>query len=291
MKKIIRIFLQIMGILITLILLAWILFAQVAFKFRTPDKDAIMAFRKNQVQLSFHDLEIEGHNIHYAQTGNDTLPTLIFIHGSPGSWDAFEAYLQDEELLKKFRMVSIDRPGFGFSDFGRSENLGTQSNLISPCFRQLANGKPLYLVGHSLGGPLIIKLSADNPGRFSGLVILAGSVDPLLEEKESWRVPLMHFPLEYLAPGAMRPSNKELWWLKKDLVDLKKDFAKIDCPVIIVHGDQDNLVPVANSDYARKMLIHSPSVQLRILPGANHFIPWTRFEEIKEMLLKLTVDR
>jgi pimeloyl-ACP methyl ester carboxylesterase len=59
----------------------------------------------------------DGHNLHYIETGNAQKPTLI-LHGSPGSWNAFKEYLQDTTLLKKYRMIAIDRPGFGYSDFG-----------------------------------------------------------------------------------------------------------------------------------------------------------------------------
>ena len=122
--------------------------------------------------------------MHYAQSGNDTFPTIVFVHRSPGSWNAFSKYMKDKELLDKYRMVSIDRPGFGNSDFGKAEPLEEQSALISPLFNDWKNGKPIYLVGHSLGGPLIIQLYADNPGLVDGLVLLAASVDPAEEKKE-----------------------------------------------------------------------------------------------------------
>ena len=277
--------------IVILVLLAWLIGAQFVFKFRTPDAEAQKSFAQKNIPFSFHDKLLNDRKIHYAVSGIDSLPTIIFIHGSPGSWDAFESYMLDTDLLKKFRMVSIDRPGFGYSDFGKSENLATQSIMISPVIKDLKNGRPVILVGHSLGGPLLIKLFADNPDAFQSLVILSGSVDPALEEKESWRQPLMYFPLEYFVPGAMRPSNKELWWLKKDLVSLKDDFPKVDCPVYIVHGQQDNMVPLANAEYSRKMLTHSPKVEMVLLPGANHFIPWRNYEEIKTLLLSINISR
>jgi len=285
MRKILKFLLRMVIAIVVVLLLAWLVGAQIVFKFRTPDAEAEKSFAQKKIPFSIQNHVVNGRNIHFAVSGIDSLPTLLFIHGSPGSWNAFEAFMQDEDLLKKYRMISIDRPGFGYSDFGKSENLATESAMISPVINHLQNGRPIYLVGHSLGGPLLIKLFADHPDYFKSLVILAGSVDPSLEEKETWRKPLMYFPLEYFVPGAMRPSNKELWWLKTDLVDLKPDFAKITCPVYIVHGEQDNMVPVANADYSRKMLVNSPRVIMVMLPGANHFIPWTRFEEIKKLLL------
>jgi pimeloyl-ACP methyl ester carboxylesterase len=49
------------------------------------------------------NLLFDGHNLHYIETGNAQKPTLIFLHGSPGSWNAFKEYLQDTTLLKKYR--------------------------------------------------------------------------------------------------------------------------------------------------------------------------------------------
>lgn len=272
------------------ILIAWIIFAQSCMTFRKADSEMKKEFDKKGVTLTTVTEKIDGRNIHYAQTGADSLPTIYFIHGTPGSWDAFAGYLQDKELLQHFRLISVDRPGFGYSDFGDAANLQRQSELISPLFYKLANGKPAYLAGHSLGGPMILKLSADNSSFFSGLVILAGSVDPAEEKPEKWRPIIFKTPLNWLVPGAMRPSNVELWYLKKDLVYLVADFKKITCPVFILHGDKDVLVPVHNVEYIKNMLVNAVSVSVTIFPGENHFIPWTKFKEIKDVLLRLPVQ-
>ena len=94
-------------------------------------------------------------------------------------------------------------------------------------------------------------------------------------------------PLNFLVPGAFRPSNEELWYLKKDLMLMDKNWDKITCPVWIVHGDKDDMVPVNNVTYAMRKLTSAKSVKVKIIPGANHFIPWTHFKEIKDVLLNL----
>ena len=280
-------FLMISFIIVTIILLVWIIIAPGCMSFRKADSEMKKEFDKKGVQLTTATEKVDGRKIHYAKTGNDSLPTIYFIHGTPGSWDAFAGYLEDQALLKHFRLISVDRPGFGFSDFGSAENLQRQSQLISPLFYKLFNGKPSYIAGHSLGGPMIVKLAADNPGFFSSIILLAGSVDPSVEKPEKWRPIIFKTPLNWLVPGALRPSNIELWYLKTDLVKLKDDFKKITCPVFILHGDKDVLVPVSNVEYAKKMLIHAASITVTIFPGENHFIPWTRFNEIKDLLLHL----
>ena len=184
-------------------------------------------------------------------------------------------------------MVSVDRPGFGYSDFGEPQHLDVQSVWISRLFPLLDNHKPLFLAGHSLGGPLVIKLAAENPRIFSGLLVISGSIDPGEEKPEKWRPWLFKTPLNYLVPGAMRPSNEELWYLKKDLVGLEKDFSKIICPVYFIHGARDTWVPPGNVDYGKKLLINAPVVKVTLIPDANHFIPWSGFAEIRAVLLKL----
>jgi pimeloyl-ACP methyl ester carboxylesterase len=267
--------------------LSWLLFAQSCMSFRKSDADEKTEFAKYNVQLRTATFKVDGRHIHYAMTGNDSMPTIFFIHGSPGSWNAFADYMKDSILLRKFRMVSIDRPGFGYSNYGQAQHLDVQSLLISPLFTRMANHKPMFLAGHSLGGPLIIKLGADNPKIFSGLVVISGSIDPAEENPEKWRPWLFNTPLNFFVPGAFRPSNEELWYLKKDLVMLKNDFPLITCPVYFIHGAMDTWVPPVNVDYGKKLLVNAPKVDETLIPGANHFIPWTKFKEVRAVLLKL----
>ena len=274
-------------VIISIVLILWLIMAQSCMTFRMSDATAKEKFKAKGVDVVMNTITVNKRNLHYVKTGSDSLPTIVFVHGTPGSWDAFENYLEDKDLLQKFRMIAIDRPGFGYSDFGKPLNLAQQSVIISPLFDYIKNDKPVYLVGHSLGGPMIVKLAADNPGRVAALVLLAGSNDPAQELPEKWRPVLYKSPLTYLVPGAMRPSNEELWYLKKDLVYLKDDFPKITCPVYIVHGLKDNMVPPANVDYDKKMLVNASKIEELIFPDANHFIPWTRYQPIKDLLLKL----
>jgi len=274
-------------IILGIILAVWVILAQSCMQFRISDNDAKKKFSDAGVALYTETVTVDGFNMHYVKTGNDSFPTLFFVHGSPGSWEAFSRYLEDKDLLAKYRMISVDRPGFGDSEFGNAKNLNDQSRLISPLLSLTKNSKPVYIIGHSLGGPMAIRLAADNPQFFSGIVLLAGSVDPAEEKPEKWRPILYRTPLKFLVPGAMRPSNEELWYLKNDLLLLKKDFSKIDCPVYIIHGDKDNLVPVGNAAYAKEMLVNAKKVETKILPGASHFIPWQHYDEIKEVLMGL----
>ncbi len=274
--------------IIIIILGCWVFFAQSCMKFRMSDSKATASFTKAGIPLFTETITINGFDIHFAKTGNDSLPTLFFVHGSPGSWDAFSVYMQDKDLLATYRMISIDRPGFGYSQFGDAKNMQDQSDIISPLLKYIDNKKPIYIIGHSLGGPLAIKLAADNPATFAGIVLLAASVSPADEAPEKWRGLFANSSLEYLLPGAFRPSNKELWAFKKDIIPLSKQFDAIICPVWIIHGDKDKFVPVANVAYAKTMLVNAKAVEIKILKDAPHFIPWEPwYIDVKEVLMQL----
>ena len=207
-----------------ILITVWLVFAQCSMKYRISDKKAKEKFLKKGVALHTESAKVDGFDIHYAKTGNDTFPTLFFVHGSPDGWTRYEKFMQDKDLLTKYRMISIDRPGFGYSQFGDAKNIADQSKLISPLVRSIQNGKPLYAVGHSYGGPVIVKLQVDNQDLFDGLVLLAAAVDPQEEKPERWRYIMKIPPLNYLLPGAYRPSNTEHVYLKKDLKELDKEW-------------------------------------------------------------------
>lgn len=272
---------------VAVILIVWLIMAQSCMKFKISDSKAKEAFKQAGVTLTTVTVSVGEKNIHYAKTGNDSLPTIIFVHGSPGSWDAFARYMQDTALLAKYRMISIDRPGFGLSDYGIAEPMAKQAALIEPVIKQLQNGKPMYLAGHSLGGPVVVWLAGDNPELYSGIVLLSASVDPAEEKPEKWRGVLDNTPLRFFVPGALRPSNSELKFFKKDINELQSRFPKIKCKVFIVHGTKDTFVPAGNAAYAEKKLVNAVSVETTLIQGANHFIPWTHYAIIKNILMQL----
>jgi len=269
------------------LLIFWLLQARRTMKFRESDDVAKKEFDSLGIVLTTKTIHAGKFNLHYVQVGNDTMPTLFFVHGSPGSWNVFKRYLQDKDLLAKYRMVSVDRPGFGYSEFNHAMNLQDQTVIIDCLLRLIQNKKSIFLIGHSLGGPLIVNLALNDPSLVSGLVVLAGSLDPDAEKPERWRPALFKTPLNYFVPGAWRPSNEELWYLKADLKRLDKRLDQIKCPIWLMHGTKDDLVPFSNVAYAKEKFMNS-KMEVKVLPDANHFIPWTHFLDIKEVLLSLS---
>ena len=266
----------------------YLLFCQSCMRMRMISKKTTEYFSKQNTTFKDVTFKIsEIHQIHYIETGDSTKPTLFFLHGSPGSWDAYKTYLSDLDLQKKFRLIAIDRPGFGYSNFGEAEDLNTQASLIFPFVQSKNNNQPITLIGHSMGGPVAVKLAIKNPTFFKNLVILAGAIDPNAETPEEWRPILMAKPIRYLIPGALRPSNDELWWLKEDLKIMKPQLHKITSNVIIIHGTKDPLVPYSNVAFMEKKFVNAKKIETIPIENANHFIPWEHYEIIKKSLFSL----
>ncbi len=266
--------------------LSYIVFAQSCLRMRVNDNKAIKQFELKGVKLIFNDFIKNDLKIHYAKTGNDSASTIIFVHGSPGSWDAFEAYLMDSLLIKKYRLISVDRTGFGHSNFNEPQTLKTQTTILNKFIQSIDNNKPIYLVGHSYGGPLVASMAIENK-KINGIVILAGALSLALENPEKWRKIFMNNPLEMMVPGALNPSNHELWWLKNDLEDLDKNLNKITCKTIAIHGDKDKLVAYGNLKYMKENITGADTLKAITLKDTDHFIPWTNFELVRKELLHL----
>ncbi|WP_460558895.1 alpha/beta fold hydrolase [Ferruginibacter profundus] len=266
----------------------WLLLAQCfIMRNRWSDKKAYSVFKSKQVPLIIYDTVINKRHLHYAVCGPDTLPTLVFIHGSPGSWMNYMKYMWDSSMRKKFRIVAIDRPGFGYSDFGKAMHLQEQCNIILPVLQQLKTSAPMYVAGHSMGGPVAVKLAADNPELFNTVILIAGAIDINQEAKETWRKIMNVRPMYWALPGAFGPSNTELLYLKNDLLPLQEDFKKVTCNILFVHGDKDTWVPIKNIAYGTKMMVNARSITADTLRGADHQIPWKRMDELKKILLQL----
>lgn len=269
------------------VILSYLLLCQSCATMRMTPKEDKVFFDTAKLKYKDSSIAIDDSKIHYIETGKKENPTLFFVHGSPGSWDAYKDFLKDTLLLKKYRMIAIDRPGFGYSDFGNAKNLYEQAHLIEALVEKIKNGKNIYLIGHSYGGPVIVKMAVDKPNDFKEIVILAGAIDPDAETPEKWRAVFKSKPLRYIVPGALRPANDELWWLKTDLKNMKPTLNKITTNVLIIHGTKDPLVPYSNAAFIQKEFINAESMELISIKDANHFIPWEHFAEIRDKLLTL----
>ncbi len=257
--------------------------------FRMSPQEVTAFFSERNVHATQHSYKVGSREIHYVKAGDESKPLVLFVHGSPGSLSAFIHFLADSTLLCTTSLIASDRPGFGYSNFGQGEaSLRKQSEILKPILEKHKGNRPVILVGHSLGGPLIARMSIDYPELVDGLIIVAGSVDPELEPNETWfRAPLATPFLSWLLPRSLRASNEEIYHLKPELEKMLPLWSAIRCNVIVIQGQKDSLVPAGNADFARKMLVNA-RVTLVLKEEMDHFVPWSNPELIRDAIFSMT---
>lgn len=275
-------------LLVPIVIFCSALLMDSCLQFRMSTTEINTYFKDKQNKATLKQYEIGKRTLNYLITENTNKPLVIFVHGSPGSLSAFIDFMADTVLLNKAQLISVDRPGFGASDFGYAvPSLNEQAKLLKPVLEVNKKNRPVILVGHSLGGPLIAKMAIDYPELVDGLIFVAASVDPDLEPNETWfRAPLATPFLKWILPRSFRASNDEIYKLKPELEQLVPEWSEIKVPAIVIQGTKDSFVPAANADFAKRMLIHS-SAQVQIIEGVDHFIPWNHPEIIRNAILDL----
>jgi pimeloyl-ACP methyl ester carboxylesterase len=245
-------------------------------------------FEKKEKKGTLHQYEFDHQKINYLKVGDEELPLVVFVHGSPGSLSAFIDFMADTVLLSKAQLITVDRPGFGESNFGYGEkSMARQSSVLKPLIEKNKLSRRVILVGHSMGGPVISRMAMDYPELIDGLVIVAGSIDPDLEPNETWfRAPLATPFLRWILPRSFRASNQEIYHLKPELQEMLPLWEKIKASTIIIQGKKDVLVDPSNAYFAKKMIVNAP-LELVMVDEMNHFVPWSNPELIRSAIIKL----
>ena len=237
---------------------------------------------------AFQDYTIDGRTMHFVEAGtNGPVPTVLFIHGSPGDWKAWAQYLSDPDLSSRAQLIAVDRPGFGGSGAGNAErSLEQQCKDIAPLLDRAAPGQRLLLVGHSFGGPVVCRLAMDYPDKVTDLIILAGSIDPGQEHTKWYQYAAEWWIFRWLVPADLLMANREIRPLKGGLTEMMPLWPKIHQRVTVVQGLADNLVPPENADFAERMMTNARPLEIIRIPGMNHFLPWKQYPLVKEKILE-----
>lgn len=220
------------------------------------------------------------------RAGDATGPRVILVHGTPGSASSWADYLLSPP--PGMEVLALDRPGFGASGpAGAVTSLAAQAAAVAALLP--TDGRPVVLLGHSLGGPIVARVAAEHPDRVTALVLLAASLDPAqdrihpLQRMGEWT------PVRALLPRILRNANAELMVLEPELQALATLLPLITAKVVIVHGTKDDLVPVANVPFMQARLTGARCVQTVLLEGRNHFLPWNS-EDVIRTALRSTLE-
>ena len=115
--------------------------------------------------LSRATIEVAGHRWVYAYS-NDAprdAPTVVMVHGFTGSKENW--YLLAERLRGRYRLLIPDLPGWGESERKAGEDYGfvAQSDRLDAFVRAVSPGRPVVLLGHSMGGSIVALTAARHP--------------------------------------------------------------------------------------------------------------------------------
>lgn len=222
------------------------------------------------------------YTLSYLRGGPPDAPRIIYVHGTPGSAHDFARYLTDP--VDGYESISVDRPGFGQTRPARAEpRLHEQAAALAPLLVARDGRRPI-LVGHSLGGPIVLQAALDFPERIGGLVLLAPAVDPALE-RVAWYQRAAEFSLlPWLIPPTLRHTNREVIPLAAELTAMQPRLSDLHVPVMVLHAPDDSLVPFENVTYLKRHLPDATKLQIIELPGKDHFLPWNSEAAVRDAI-------
>jgi non-heme chloroperoxidase len=261
----------------------------------------------------------DGTQIYYNDWG--TGQPVVFSHGWPLSADAFEDQMFFLSS-RGYRCIGHDRRGHGRSSQPwHGNDLDTYADDLAELVQQLDLRDAIH-VGHSTGGgevtryigrhgtdrvsravligaipPVMVK-SDKNPGGLPIEVFDQIRANVLADRSQFWKDLSMPF-YGYNRPGAkISEGVRESFWLQGMMAgfpaayfcikafsetDLTDDLKKIDVPTLIMHGDDDQIVPIADSALLSSKLVKGAT--LKVYKGASHGLCTTLKDEINKDLL------
>ena len=238
---------------------------------------------RNQYSKNHEYYKFNGQPMHVAWSGDSGKRPILFIHGSPGSFDAWSEFLVNKDLQQRFHLLAVDRPGYGSSGKGQTErSLKNQSDAIFAALQFNKSGLKPIIIGHSFGGAVVARMMIDEPDKIGGAIFVAASVDPHYETTKwyqyvgDWKI------FSWAVPDFLRVCNEEIMALNAELENLIPLWKNTKTPTVIIQGDQDDLVAPQNEAFLQKQIDSKYIVKSTMVPGLNHFVPWNRPDLILE---------
>ena len=261
----------------------------------------------------------DGMTMYYKDWG--TGQPVVFNHGWPLSSDAFEDQMFFM-ASNGYRCVGVDRRGHGRSDQTWDGNdMDTYADDLGTLIEHL-DLKDAILVGHSTGGGVVARYIGRYGTERVAKVVLISAVPPLMLKTDANPngIPIELFDgmrAEIQADRAQfwkgfatsfYGTNREgvkvsegildSFWLQCSLTgfagcylgikafsetDFNEDLKKIDVPTLIMHGDDDQIVPIAISALRTATIVRDAT--LKVYPGFSHGMCQTQKDVINADLL------
>lgn len=273
---------KIVGLLLMLILVG----LYVAFRVLTAPKsnEKILESYKNSIvkpkltQEKYRDFSYRKLSIR----NKDSLPTLVFVHGTIGSINDFSRYLSDSLLQQNYNMIAYDRIGYNYKDQNHTqESIAFEKSMLEDIIKDIRPDKTI-LVGYSYGGPIVLALKK----KVKNIVLLAPAVYSKVEPMP-WAINFYKWKLtRWLVPKIWKEASREKISHKEDLKNFEDNWEETPNQITSIHGSNDWIVPYENSKMLKDQF---PEEQFKLvtIAKASHGLVWSKFDIIKKELLKV----
>jgi non-heme chloroperoxidase len=261
----------------------------------------------------------DGAQIFYKDWGSGQ--PIVFSHGWPltaDDWDSQMMFFGE----RGFRVIAHDRRGHGRSTQTWDGNeMDTYADDLAALTEKL-DIKDAIHVGHSTGGGEVARYLGRHGSKRVAAAVLISAVPPLMvkTEKNPGGLPISVFDglraayaenrpqfykdltlpfYGYNRPGAkISEGIREKWWLQSMMggvkagydcikafseTDFTEDLKKIDVPTLVMHGDDDQIVPIGAAALMSSKLVKGAT--LKVYPGFPHGMPTTHAEQLNNDLL------
>ena len=283
-----RIMLRILIVLLGLFIIACLVFDHYV-QFRKSDEELKEIFARRNINGTVNYYESHGRKLRYVSVGEDTLPTLLLLHGSPGSMSYYSGRYDDSAIRNTFRVFAVDRPGYGYSGLGDPEpSIEKQAAMIRPILDSLHNAKkPIIIAGGSYGASIACRMAMDYPHLVDGLVLTGPALGPGLERYFWFTNIIEHWSIRWFMPRIFRSANTEKVNHKEELEKMLPLWKNIRVPVTYVQGEHDDIVDTANAGFARRHLVNAPVVEVRFIKNRFHRLAQFEWPTIRESILRV----
>lgn len=257
-------------------------------KYVYTDEELNEHYQTKALKPTYKKLDFLNRTLHYATISkNDTLPLLIFVHGAPGAWYGYLNLMDDSLLQANFKMVSIDRMGYGKSDYGKAE-LSTQIQALE--IKRIVEAentsrKKIFLLGRSYGAPIAAWFAINYPQQVERLLMASPVIDPE-HEKFYWfsRIGKWHIT-QLILPQLLNVATKEKYSHEMEMKKMLDKWKKLYVRTSVLTGAEDRIADTANFSFAKRMLINCPCTFNKI-PNTGHLVTRQHPEIVKEFLLE-----
>ncbi len=255
------------------------------------DEDAMEYFQKRKFEGIIENKVVNGRSVKIISENKQESDSilLVFVHGAPGTWDAFKEYMTDPDLMDRSRVVAYDRPGYGGSGAEAMPSIQEQADILDEIVR-LHGLKRNILVGHSYGGPISGKVGLESENNIDATIMIAPLIDPESEPLH-WYSYFSYWKLtSWLLPSELVVAGSEKFAHSKELDLMKDQWQNAKDQFIHVHGLEDGLAPGKENIEFSKRHIPKENLETIVYDDKGHLIIWTEFEMMKDIILK-TIDQ